>query len=114
MGRGYPDAVSAISEESRSLRAAIASNRAELAEVLARYAATNPRLIGSVARGDARPGSDVDVLVDLEPGRGNPLLRIAGIAEELNQLLGVRVDVVAEELLRDEVSAGAHRDAVPL
>lgn len=96
------------------MRAAIESNRSALGDVMARYAATNPRLIGSAARGDARPGSDVDLLVDLEPGRGNPLLRVAGMAEELSQLLGVSVDVVAEELLRDEVSAGARRDAVAL
>lgn len=81
-------------------------------EVLTTYGATNPRLFGSVARGDARPDSDVDLLVDLVPGGGNELLRLSGIAEELSTLIGVRVDVVAATLLRGEVSATALADAV--
>jgi uncharacterized protein len=81
-------------------------------EVLDRFGATNPRLFGSVARGDARDGSDLDLLVDLAPGVGNELLRVAGLAEELTALLDVRVDVVAATLLRVEVSATALKDAV--
>jgi len=50
--------------------------------------------------------------VDLSPGAGNDLLRVAGISEELSVLLGVKVDVVAAGLLRDEVSATALADAV--
>lgn len=63
-------------------------------------------------RGDATPDSDIDLLVDLLPGGGNDLLRVAGVAEELTQLLGSRVDVVAASLLRDEVSSSALVDAV--
>jgi uncharacterized protein len=80
--------------------------------VLDRYGATNPRLFGSVARGEAREDSDLDLFVDLAPGAGNELLRVSGLAEELSDLLGVRVDVVAAPLLRDEVSATALADAV--
>lgn len=80
--------------------------------MLDRFGATNPRLFGSVARGDARDDSDLDLLVDLIPGAGNELLRVAGLAEELSELLSVRVDVVATTLLRDEVSATALEDAV--
>lgn len=103
-----------VTEQTGSLRAAITANRAALADVLARYKARNPRLFGSVARGDARADSDVDVLVDLDPGAGNELLRIAGIGEEFSCILGVRVDVVSDSLLREQVSASAHRDAVAL
>ena len=46
------------------------------------------------------------------PGGGNELLRVAGIAEELSELLGTRVDVVAASLLRGEVSASALADSV--
>ena len=49
---------------------------------------------GSVARGDSTVASDIDVLVDLNPDRGKPLLMVAGIAEELRQLPGVRIDLV--------------------
>lgn len=98
--------------QSASLRAAIAAHRDGLDTILKRYQAANPRLFGSVARGDATSESDIDLLVDLMPGGGNELLRVAGIAEELSELLGVRVDVVATSLLRGEVSASALADSV--
>lgn len=82
--------------------------------MLRRYGASNPRLFGSVARGDAGPGSDVDLLVDLDRNGGNPLMRAAGMSEELSLLLGVRVDVVSAELLREQVSAAARAEAVAL
>lgn len=97
----------------RRLQAALASHRVRVNDVLDRYGASNLRVFGSVARGDARDDSDLDLLVDLAPGRGNELLRVSGLAEDLTQLLGVRVDVVAPPLLRDAVSATALADAVP-
>lgn len=106
--------MSTVSDQTGSLRAAIAANHPALFEVLRRYEASNPRLFGSVARGDAHVGSDVDVLVDLEADGTNSLLRVAGIGEEFSRILGVRVDVVAESLMREPVSDSAHRDAVPL
>lgn len=82
--------------------------------ILARYGARNPRLFGSVARGQATETSDIDLLVDLDASGVNPLMRVAGISDEFGDLLGVRVDVVTEELLRERVSATARADAVPL
>jgi predicted nucleotidyltransferase len=90
----------------------IAAHRDALDTVLERYQAANPRLFGSVARGDATPESDIDLLVDLMPGGGNELLRVACIAEVWSELLGTRVDVVAASLLRGEVSASALADSV--
>ncbi|MGL5867340.1 MAG: nucleotidyltransferase family protein [Dermatophilaceae bacterium] len=58
------------------------------------------------------PDGDIDLLVDLVPGGGNELLRVSGVAEELSELLGTRVDVVATSLLRGEVSMSALADAV--
>ncbi|MGJ7440548.1 nucleotidyltransferase family protein [Aquipuribacter sp. MA13-6] len=69
-------------------------------------------MFGSAARGDTRDDSDLGLLVDLAPGSGDELLRVSGLAEELSELPGVRVDVVAAPLLRDEVSATALADAV--
>lgn len=94
------------------LRAALEAQSVLVAEVLDRYGAANPRLFGSVARGDAGEDSDVDLLVDLLPTGGNELMRVAGLSEELSELLGVRVDVVAPTLLREAVSATALADAV--
>ena len=97
-----------------SLRALLAGHRPQIDEVLRRYGGINPRLFGSVARGDARETSDVDLLVDLDAGAGNPFMRVAGISEELTKLLGIQVDVVTEALLREGVSATTRRDLVPL
>jgi predicted nucleotidyltransferase len=94
------------------LRAALDRHSARVDEVLSRYDASNPRLFGSVARGDAREDSDLDLLVDLAPDAGNELLRVSGISEELSMLVGVQVDVVAATLLRGSVSATALADAV--
>ena len=94
------------------LRAALKLHGSRIGDVLDWYGATNPRLFGSVARGDAREDSDLDLLVDLARGTGSELLRVSGLAEELSELLGVRVDVVAAPLPRDEVSATASGDAV--
>src|SRR6478752_423051 len=98
--------------DAQRLRAAFERQRSRVAEILGRYGASNPRLFGSVARGDAREDSDVDLLVDLGPGGANDLLRLAGISEELSALLDVKVDVVAAGLLRADVSATALADAV--
>jgi predicted nucleotidyltransferase len=108
----YPSFMSIETAESASLRAAIAAHRDALDTILERYQAANPRLFGSVARGEATSESDIDLLVDLTPGGGNELLRVAGIAEELSVLLGTRVDVVAASLMRGEVSASALVDSV--
>lgn len=103
-----------VTVESQRLRDSIAANRSAVGDVLRRYHARNPRLFGSAARGDATSKSDLDLLVDLDPGQGDDLLRIAGISEELSRILGVRVDAVAVGLLRSEVSATAIADAIPL
>ena len=101
-------------DETSRLRAVIESHRDEVDDVLRRYDATNPRLFGSVARGDANASSDIDILVDLHPDQGNLLLRVAGIGEELRHILAVNVDVIAPPLMRRPVSETATRDLVPL
>jgi predicted nucleotidyltransferase len=66
----------------------------------ARHGVSNLRVFGSVARGDARPESDIDLLVDVEPSRS--LLELAGLLIELQEILGVRVDIVEASALRPE------------
>jgi hypothetical protein len=106
--------MSTVTVASRSLRHNLDRNRDAILEVLARYGAVNPRVFGSVARGDATASSDLDLLVDLLPDSRSALMRVAGLGEELLDLLGVQVDVVADELMRDEVSESAHADSIPL
>ncbi|HET8780094.1 MAG TPA: nucleotidyltransferase domain-containing protein [Agromyces sp.] len=100
--------------EAEALRDLIDAHRDAVLGVMARYGASNPRLFGSVARGDATAASDVDVFVDLDPADGNPLLRVAGIGEEISRILGTRVDVVTSSLLRESVERTALDDAVAL
>lgn len=81
----------------------------DIASIVGAHGGRNVRVFGSVARGDARPGSDVDLLVDVERGTGVPGLSAMEI--ELEELLGCRVDVVTSGHDR---MAHIHDDAVPL
>jgi predicted nucleotidyltransferase len=72
----------------------VLSNRAAIKDAAARHGASNVRLFGSAARGEAIPGSDVDLLVTLEDGR--TLFDIARLRVELEEMLHTPVDVVAD------------------
>jgi uncharacterized protein len=90
--------------------AELARVRAEILAAAARHGATNVRVFGSVARGDADAASDVDFLVDFEPGRS--LLDLAGLLVELEDLLGHRVDVVTEPGLKARIRQRVLAEAV--
>jgi predicted nucleotidyltransferase len=90
----------APSARSRELRELLSSRRPALMTAAARHGVSNLRVFGSVARGDARPGSDIDLLVDVEPSRS--LLELAALLLELQEILGVRVDIVEASALRPE------------
>lgn len=68
--------------------------REAILRIAARYGARNARVFGSMARADARPDSDIDLLVDLEPGR--TLLDHVGLWRELEEPLGQGVDSAVE------------------
>jgi predicted nucleotidyltransferase len=72
----------------------IRERRAEVLETARRRGARAVWVVGSVARGEATADSDVDFLVEFEPGRS--LLDQVHLIEELGALLGTRVDVVAK------------------
>jgi uncharacterized protein len=88
------------------------TRRAEILAVAARHGAHNVRVFGSVARGDARPDSDIDILVDMEPGRS--LFDLGGLLVDLQTLLGVNVDVVTEAGLRPRLRDEVLLEAVTL
>lgn len=94
------------------LQELLQQKRPEILRIAARYGAHNLRIFGSVARGEADPKSDVDVLVDLEPGRN--LLDLGGLLMDLEELLGCRVDVVTEKGLRPRIRERVLREAVSL
>ena len=90
----------------------IQGHRQEILSRAKKYGARNVRIFGSVARGDAREDSDIDVLVDLESGRS--LLDLGGLLMDLQDLLGRRVDVVTAKGLRDRIRSRVLKEAVPL
>ena len=78
----------------------------------AAHEVTNLRVFGSVARGEDRPDSDVDLLVDLPPDIG--LLGLGRVQAELEAILGTKVDLVPASDLKPAVRARAERDLVAL
>ena len=90
----------------------VQSKREAILQMAARRGARNVRLFGSVARGEAEPDSDVDFLVDLEPGRS--LLDLGGLLMDLQSLLGRRVDVVTEAGLRPRIRPRVLKEAQAL
>ena len=88
------------------------SKRQEIMQIAARHGATNVRVFGSVARGEARPDSDIDFLVNLEANRS--LLDLARLLRELQSLLNHPVDVVTEAGLRPRLRPQVLREARPL
>ncbi|HTZ79935.1 MAG TPA: nucleotidyltransferase domain-containing protein [Stellaceae bacterium] len=102
-------------------RSAGGSDR-RLADILRALYAGSPRLkrlgvrhlslFGSTARGSARPDSDVDLLVELDPRRKLDLLDYAGIVGEIQKLLPQRVDVARRDRLKPHVTPAALRDEI--
>lgn len=88
------------------------TRREEILRVAAKHGARNVRIFGSVARGDSRPDSDVDFLVTIDKDRS--LLDHAALLVELEQLLGCKVDIAAEDSLRPRLKERVLKEAVPL
>ncbi len=104
-----------MTPESLAVRELIAARREEFQVLLDRYGATNAKLFGSVARGTAHPGSDIDILVEMDPADGNLLMRASGLMEETRALFGRDdIDVFPAQLLKRPISASALEDAVAL
>jgi predicted nucleotidyltransferase len=77
------------------------SRRSEILGLAAQFGVRNVRVFGSVARGDDRTDSDIDLLVDMEPGRS--LFDLVGYWQGLEELMRCRVDVVTEKGLKPRV-----------
>ncbi|EDZ93366.1 DNA polymerase beta domain protein region [Limnospira maxima CS-328] len=86
--------------------------REEILALAAQYGASNIRVFGSVARGEADADSDVDFLVEMQPGRS--LLDMGGLLMELEELLGCRVDIITEKGLRPRIRQQVLAEAIPL
>ncbi len=86
--------------------------RSKILRLAEKYGASNVRVFGSVARGEARPDSDIDLLVRFKPGYR--LWDKIGLKQDLEELLGRKVDVVHNQFIREEIAPDILKDAVPL
>ncbi|QIN62710.1 hypothetical protein SBC1_27260 [Caballeronia sp. SBC1] len=91
---------------------ALDAHRAEIRRIVEANMATNPRVFGSVVRGEDKDGSDIDILVDALPGE--TLFDLGGIQYELQQLLGVRVDLLTPRDISVKFRADVLAEAVPV
>jgi predicted nucleotidyltransferase len=85
------------------------SNRNEILRIASTHGARNLRVFGSVARGEDSPDSDIDLLVDMDPGRS--LLDLVALGQDLEDLLQRKVDVLTDvsvhPALRDRILSEA-------
>jgi len=88
------------------------SRKEQILTLARQNGAYDVRIFGSVARGEARPDSDIDFLVNLEAGRS--LLDLARLLRELQALLGMPVDIVTEAGLHARIRPQVLKDARPL
>ncbi len=88
------------------------AKRKDVIATTAKHGALNPRIFGSVARGEAGSGSDIDLLVKMEEGRS--LLDLSALVLDLRDLLGVKVDVVTEDGLYWLIRRRILKEAKPL
>lgn len=90
----------------------VAAKREEILVLAARFGIKDIRIFGSVARHEAREGSDIDFLVDFPPATS--LLTHAAFQRELIELLGCDVDVASVRGLKEQIKNSVIQEAVPL
>lgn len=90
----------------------IAAKRDEIFVLAARFGIKDIRIFGSVARHEAREGSDIDFLVEFPPGTS--LLTHAAFQRELADLIGCDVDVASVNGLKEQIRHTVIQEAVPL
>lgn len=93
-------------------RQQLAERREEILAVARRYGAHDIRIFGSVARGDQNEGSDLDLIVRFDPDRS--LFDHGGLLMDLEELLGVKVDIVSERGMRPRFRDYVMNEVVPL
>ena len=92
-GKSSPCGEKLADQVSGPLRVLVESRREQVMAIAARHHASRVRLFGSAARGEDRPDSDIDLLVDFD--QGSSLFDLMRMARELEMLLGRAVDVVS-------------------
>ena len=93
-------------------RELLRKKREAILRIAVRHGARNVRVFGSVARDETDERSDIDFLVEMEPGRS--LLDLGGLQSDLEALLGRPVDVVTEGGLKSRIRERVMNEAVPV
>ncbi len=91
---------------------ALATHRDKLLAIAAGYGASNLRVFGSVVKGADKEGSDIDLLVDVR--RGTSLFGLVGLQFDLEEALGVKVDLCTEGGLHPELKDRILSEARPI
>jgi uncharacterized protein len=99
-------------EQGVALDQLLREKRDDINRIAARHGAYNLRVFGSVARGEAGPESDIDILIDVGPTTSSWFP--AGLILDLEDLLGRRVEVITEKALNPELRDHVLREAIPL
>jgi hypothetical protein len=82
-----------------------------LAELCRRYGVRELSLFGSAVRGEMRPESDIDIMVEFEPGTRVGIVKFESLAAELESMAGRRVDLVTKNGLKPWIRPSVLRDA---
>ncbi len=90
----------------------IMERRENILKIAKAHGATNIKIFGSYAHGDEQPGSDIDLLVELEPGRS--LLDIIAIKQDIEDMINRRVDVVTAGALSPYIREEIMKEAIAL
>jgi hypothetical protein len=99
-----------VERHESGMRERVKAQKPLLRAIAAAHGVRSLSLFGSVARGDARPGSDLDFLIDLEGGRS--LVDLVGVKHDLESLFGRPVDVFTRRSLKPAVLAAARADLI--
>jgi len=86
--------------------------REQIKKVAQKHGASNIRVFGSISRGEERPESDIDFLVDFEADRS--LFDLVRLKLELEELLGHEVDLVTEKAMHRLIASRVIKEAIPL
>jgi predicted nucleotidyltransferase len=101
-----------VAASAMEIKELIKEKREQILEAAEKRGVCNVRVFGSVARGDSQESNDLDLLVDLEPGR--TLFDLGGLLMDLQELLGCKVDILTEPALHWYIRDRVLAEAVPL
>ena len=101
-----------MQQKSRNILQNIQEKRQETIKIATKYGASNIRIFGSVARGEATENSDIDFLMDIESGHS--LLHRISLIQELEDLLNCKVDVAKPQQLHEIIKEQVLQESIPL